>query len=85
MYKYFLSAKPPSLSGSPKPVEIMDWISEMEIVFESCNCSDKKKTVFAVTQLKTGVLSWWKLLADTIPRGEALKMSWETFMEQLKM
>ena len=34
MYKNFLGAKPPSLSGSPKPVEIMDWISEMEMVLE---------------------------------------------------
>ncbi|KAL7618843.1 hypothetical protein Lser_V15G00012 [Lactuca serriola] len=85
MYKNFLGAKPPSLSGSPKPVEIMDWISEMEMVFESCDCSNKQKTVFAVRQLKTGVLSWWKLLADTMPRGEALKMSWEEFLEQLRV
>ena len=84
MYKNFLGAKPPSLSRSPKPVEIMDWISEMEMVFESCDCSEKQKTVFAVRQLKTGVLSWWKLLADTMPRGEALKMSWDEFLEQLK-
>ena len=48
MYKNFLSAKPPSLLGSPKPVEIMDWISEKEMVFESCDCSNKQKTVFAV-------------------------------------
>ena len=85
MYKNFLGAKPPSLSGSPKPVEIMDWISEMEMVFESCSCNEKQKTVFAVRQLKTGVLSWWKLLADTMPQGEALRMSWEEFLEQLKM
>ena len=81
MYKNFLGAKPPSLSGSPKPVEIMDWISEMEMVFESCDCSEKQKTVFVVRQQKTGVLSWWKLLADTVPRGEALRMSWEEFLE----
>ena len=31
MYKNFLGAKPPSLSGSPKSAEVMDWISEMEM------------------------------------------------------
>ena len=41
IYKNFMGAKPPSLSGSPKPVEIIYWISEMEMVFESCNCSNK--------------------------------------------
>ncbi|KAL7591377.1 uncharacterized protein LOC111880758 [Lactuca sativa] len=85
MYKNFLGAKLPSLAGSPKPVEIMDWISEKEMGFESCNCSDKQKTVFAVRQLKTGVLRWWKLLVDTMPHGEALKISWEMFLEQLKI
>ncbi|XP_023763286.1 uncharacterized protein LOC111911773 [Lactuca sativa] len=57
----------------------------MEMIFESCNCSDKQKTVFAVRQLKTRVLSWWRLLVDTMPHGEALKMSWEMFLENLKM
>ena len=56
MYKNFLRAKPPTLSRSSKPVEIMDWISEMEIVFESRNYSNKQKTIFAIKQLKTGVL-----------------------------
>ena len=83
-YKDFMASKPPSLSGSPTPVEVINWISEMEMVFESCDCSEKQKTVFAVIQLKTGVLSWWKLLADTMPWGEALKMSWDEFLEQLK-
>ena len=81
MYNKFLGAKPPSLSRSPKPVEIMDWIFEMEMVFESYNSSNKQKTVFAVSQLKNGVLSWLKLLADTMPWGKALRMSWEAFME----
>ena len=72
MYKNFLGAKPPSLSGSPKPVEIIDWISEIEMVFESCNYSDKQKTVFSVRQIKIGVLSWWKLLGDTMPWGKAM-------------
>ncbi|XP_023747418.1 uncharacterized protein LOC111895563 [Lactuca sativa] len=43
-----MDAMPPSLFGSPKPIEIMDWISEMEM-------------------------------------GEALRMSWEALLEQLKM
>lgn len=47
MYNNFLGAKPPSLSRSPNPIEIMDWISKMEMVFGSYNCSDKQKIVFA--------------------------------------
>ena len=73
-YKDFMGAKPPRLSRSPKPVEIRDWISEIEMVFESCNSSNKQKIVLTVRQLKTKVLSWWKLLADTMPHREALSM-----------
>ena len=54
-------------------------------MFESCECSNRQKTALAVTLLKFGVLSWWKLLADSMPKGEASKMSWEDFLVQLKM
>ena len=74
-YKDFIASKPPSLSGIPTPVEVMNWISEMEIVFESYNCSNKQSTFLIVRQLKTGVLSWWKLLANTMPKGEANNIS----------
>ncbi|XP_023773078.1 uncharacterized protein LOC111921732 [Lactuca sativa] len=79
-----MNAKPPSLSGSPTPVEVIDWISEIEMVFDSCDCSDRQKTIFIVRKLKIGVLSWWKLLTNTMPKGEAIKMLWEKFLEQLK-
>ena len=80
MYKNFLGAKPPSLSGSPTPVQVMDWISEMETMFESCECSNRQKTALAIPLLKSGVLSWWKLLAGSMPKGEPSKMSWEEFV-----
>ena len=84
-YKDFMASKPPCLSGSPTPVQVMDWISEMETMFESCECSNRQKTALAIPLLKSGVLSWWKLLAGSMPKGEASKMSWEEFVVQLKM
>ena len=57
MYKDFMASIPPSLSGEPKPITVMDWISEIEMVLESCGCNNRQKTVFAIGQLKTGVLS----------------------------
>ena len=40
-YKDFMASKPPCLSGSPTPVQVMDWISELETMFESCECSNR--------------------------------------------
>lgn len=80
-----MAFKPPILSKSPTLVEVMDWIVEMKMVFESYDCNNKLETVFMVRQLKPGVLSWWKLLDDNMPKGEAIKMYWENFLEELKM
>lgn len=51
-YKDFMVAKQPSLSGSLTPIEVIDWISRMEMVFESCNYSNRKKTILVVRELK---------------------------------
>ena len=40
-YKDFMASKTPSFSRSPTAVEVMDWISRMEMMFESCDCSNK--------------------------------------------
>ena len=34
--------------GSPTLLEVMDWIFEIEMMFESCECSNKQKTVLTV-------------------------------------
>ena len=47
-YKDFMASKPPSISGSPTLVEFMDWISEMEMVFDSYYYSDRHKTILEV-------------------------------------
>lgn len=83
-YKDFIYAKPPSIFGIRTRVEAIDRILEMEMVFKSRNSSNLQKNVLAVEQLKTGVLSWWKLLADSMLKGDARKMSWEIFLEELK-
>lgn len=55
-YKYFMASKTPSLSGNPTPVEVIDWIYEIEMVFESYDSSNRQKTIIAIRQLKSGVL-----------------------------
>lgn len=81
LHKDFKASKLPILSGNTILVDNMEWIFEMEMVFESCDCSDRKNIVFAVEQLKTRVLSWWKLLVDSIRKGGSFKLSWEMFLE----
>ena len=53
-YKDFMASKPPCLSGSPTPVEVMDWISEMATMFESCECSNRQKTAVEIWSTELG-------------------------------
>lgn len=55
-YEEFMASQPPILYGEPMPMTVMDWIYEMEMVFERWDCSNKPKTIFVTRQLKTGVL-----------------------------
>lgn len=73
---------PSSLSRRLTPLEFMEWISEMEMVFNSYDCNDRQERIFVARQLKTRVLSWWKLLGDSMPNGEERKMLWENFIEK---
>lgn len=57
-YKDFMGSNPPCLSGSPNPIEIMNWNFKIEMVFEICNYIKKQKTVLTVRHLKLRVLSW---------------------------
>lgn len=52
------------------------------MVFNGCVYINREKTILVIRQL-TGVFSWWKLLADCIPKGEVRKMFWEKFLEEL--
>lgn len=83
-YVEFIASQPPNLSGEPTPVMLMEWIHEMEMIFEWCDCSNKWKTIFAARHLKTRVLSWWKQMASTMPKGKVRRMSWEHFVLQWK-
>lgn len=73
-YKGFMVVKPPSISRSPALLEVIEWISKMEMVFESYDYGNRKKTILEVRQLKKEVLSWRKLLVDSMPKGEARKI-----------
>ena len=83
-YKDFMTCRPSTYSGVAKPVVVMDWISEMEMAFATCGCSERQKTIFAVRQLKSTASRWWNTLVKSMAPGEAMNMPWEAFLVELK-
>ena len=46
-FKTFLDCKPTEFKGSSDPVVSIRWLREIEVVFESCDCPESKKVLFA--------------------------------------
>ncbi|KAJ9538250.1 hypothetical protein OSB04_030983 [Centaurea solstitialis] len=84
-FKTFTMCKPPTYSGERDPILAMKWIREMELAFDTCNCVEEDKVVFAISMLKSNVIFWWD--GEAGPRGSkaARETTWERFVERFKM
>lgn len=47
-YKYFMTCKTTSFNYNEDSVRVMDWISEMELTFISCNYTGKLQRNYVV-------------------------------------
>lgn len=47
-------------------VEVMDWISEMELAFITSDCIGKTQTTYILRQFKGGADHWWNTLGKTV-------------------
>ncbi|XP_052621088.1 uncharacterized protein LOC128126933 [Lactuca sativa] len=54
-YKDFTNFKPSTFTGKEDPIEVMDWISEMELAFITCGCKEKLQTTYVVHQFMGGL------------------------------
>ncbi|KAJ9548055.1 LOW QUALITY PROTEIN: hypothetical protein OSB04_020598 [Centaurea solstitialis] len=53
----------------------------MELAFDTCNCAEEDKVVFAISMLKSNVIFWWD--GEAGPRGSraARETTWERFVQ----
>ncbi|KAJ9561701.1 hypothetical protein OSB04_006861 [Centaurea solstitialis] len=84
-FKTFTTCKPPTYNGERDPILAMKWIREMELAFDTCNCAEEDKVVFAISMLKSNAIFWWD--GEAGPRGSkaARETTWERFVERFKM
>ncbi|CAH1453421.1 unnamed protein product [Lactuca virosa] len=81
-YKTFLSCQPPEFSGSTDPTAILNWITEMEMTFDLCECREEQKVKFAVRMLKGNAFSWWNVTRMLLGDEAASHLTWGDFVEK---
>ncbi|XP_071742225.1 uncharacterized protein [Rutidosis leptorrhynchoides] len=78
-YKNFRDCKPPEFSGSTDPTETLNWLREMEQVFEACQCEPELRVTYASRMLKGRAMVWWDSLISSIPNEQISMITWEQF------
>nr|GEZ52858.1 zinc finger, CCHC-type, retrotransposon Gag domain protein [Tanacetum cinerariifolium] len=56
----FNKQKPRSFEKATAPVDVENWISHMEKIFDVMGCEDAFKTRLAVYKFEGNALAWWK-------------------------
>lgn len=83
-FKTFLSCQPPEFSVSPDPTAILHRITEMEQIFDLCECKEEQKVKFAVRMLKGEALSWWNMTWMLLGKEIVSRLTWDEFVERVK-
>lgn len=55
----------PEFTWGEQPVEVMDWLSEVERVFEYLELPDNKWVNLVATKLNSSTSSWWQWVEAT--------------------
>jgi hypothetical protein len=70
---------PPKFGGSDNPLEVDDWLREIEIKLEVVHANDRDKVLLVVQQLTGPTLAWWQSYKEINP--EARTMIWDDFVK----
>jgi hypothetical protein len=75
----FLRTKPPTFGGSSNPLDVDDWLREIQRKFEP-DCEDRDKVHLAAHQLTRTALAWWENYTTATP--DVSTITWKEFEEQ---
>nr|XP_043615853.1 uncharacterized protein LOC122587752 [Erigeron canadensis] len=79
-YNNFMKCKPNIFKGGHSPVANRRWIMHMEVVFESCDCPENKKVLFASRMFEDGALDWWNTRRTILGSAYISSMTWQSFV-----
>ena len=81
-YPDFMRCGPTKFAGSPNPVTCVQWLSEIEVVLQSCDCPDNKKVLCASRMLEKEAKNWWGVITAPLAQTVVDAITWGTFKEK---
>jgi hypothetical protein len=63
---------PCKFGGSDNPLEVDDWLREIEIKLEVIHANDRDKILLAVQQLTGPTLAWWQSYKEINPKARTM-------------
>ncbi|MCI33548.1 hypothetical protein A2U01_0054765, partial [Trifolium medium] len=73
--------KPPTFTEGYNPEEAVNWLEEVEIIFEAMGCSKENKVTLGAYVLREEANHWWKNARQRLGAGGAV-ITWERFMRE---
>ncbi|MCI43028.1 hypothetical protein A2U01_0064265, partial [Trifolium medium] len=81
----FMKHKPPTFTGGYNLEGAVNWLEEVEIIFEAMGCSEESKVTLVAYVLREEANHWWKNARQRLGAGGAVKAvgenmkHWEMF------
>ena len=75
LLKRFRDLQPENFTGLAEAWEAEQWVRQMDIIFETIECSDIEKKRLAVFQLTYSAADWWDAVKATIGEDAARRMT----------
>ncbi|KAI3692422.1 hypothetical protein L6452_32237 [Arctium lappa] len=82
-FKTFLCSRAPEFSGTTDPLACMKWIQDVEMAFESSECTNSQRVKFGSQLLRGDALSWWNITRRDITLEVLAQITWPIFKKKL--
>ena len=84
LFDRFLKRNPPKFSGADTPMQAIEFIRELEGIFEPMGINGQLRTTFAAYMLHGGARDWWENTHRSLVATGRAPVFWDQFVELFK-
>ncbi|GMN19638.1 hypothetical protein TIFTF001_045216 [Ficus carica] len=81
LYDRFRRMKAPEFEGSTNPIEVDNWLIDLQVALNFLRFNDQEKVLCASFMLRKDACLWWETVQI---RRNVTQMTWEDFVEEFK-
>ncbi|GMN66193.1 hypothetical protein TIFTF001_035254 [Ficus carica] len=81
LYERFRRMKAPEFEGPADPIEVDNWLIDIQVIFDFIGLSEQEKVLYASFALKKDARHWWMTVQM---RSNVTTMSWQDFVTEFR-